>query len=123
MLDALRASGCRIIYASPPDRAPFVITFETRDGERMGIVAYAFLATRTPTRNRPEDERTFQIRYGNKSDYADDNAHMLWQDPLGLFTTRLIGIDPELLRHRGIAAFRKKPATLIAANSSLQEGH
>lgn len=95
MLDALRASGCRIIYASPPDRAPFVITFETQDGERMGIVAYAFLATRTPTRNRPEDERTFQIKYGNKLDYADDNAHVLWQDPLGLFTTLLIGIDPE----------------------------
>jgi hypothetical protein len=95
MLDGLRMAGCRIIFASPPNRAPFVITFETRGGERMGIVAYAFLATRTPTKNRPEDERSFQVKYGSKQDYADDNVHALWQDPLGLFTTLLIGIDPE----------------------------
>jgi hypothetical protein len=60
MIDALEREGCRIIYASKPDRAPFVITFETRSGERIGVVAYAFLATRTPTRNRPADERSFQ---------------------------------------------------------------
>lgn len=95
MIDGLKAAGCRILFASPLDRAPFVITFETRDGERMGIVAYAFRATRTPTRNRPEDERSFQVKYGGKQDYADDNAHVLWQDPLGLFTTLLIGIDPD----------------------------
>lgn len=95
MLDALRGSGCRILFASPPDQAPFVLTFETREGERMGVVAYAFRATRTLTRNRPEDERSFQIKYGSKQDYADENAHPLWQDPLGLFTTLLIGIDPD----------------------------
>jgi hypothetical protein len=94
MLEGLQAAGCRILFASSPDIAPFVITFETREGERMGIVAYAFLATRTPTRNRPDDERSFQIKYGSKHDYADDNVHVLWQDPLGLFTTLLIGIDP-----------------------------
>lgn len=95
MLEGLLAAGCRIIFASPADRAPFVITFETREGERMGIVAYAFLATRTPTRNRPEDERSFQVKYGGKEGYAEDNTHVLWQDPLGLFTTLLVGIDPE----------------------------
>jgi hypothetical protein len=95
MLDGLRTAGCRILFCSPPDRAPFVITFETRHGERMGIVAYAFLATRTPTRNRPDDERSFQIKYGSKQDYAEDNAHVFWQDPLSLFTTLLIGIDPD----------------------------
>lgn len=94
MLEGLRASGCRILFASTPDRAPFVITFETRDGERMGIIAYAFLATRTLTRNRPDDERSFQIKYGSKGDYAEENSHTLWQDPLGLFTTLLVGIDP-----------------------------
>jgi hypothetical protein len=63
MLESLRSSGCRIIFASSPDVAPFVVTFETRDGERMGIVAYAFLATRTPTHNRPRDERSFQLKH------------------------------------------------------------
>lgn len=94
MTEALRSAGCRILFCSPPNQAPFVITFETLAGERMGVVAYAFLATRTPTRRRPEDERSFQIKYGEKG-RSDQNQHILWQDPLGLFTTLLIGIDPD----------------------------
>jgi hypothetical protein len=95
MIEGLQLSGCRIISAPRPDHAPFVFTFETRAGERMGVVAYAFRATRTPTRNRPKDERSFQIKYGSKDDYAANNSHVLWQDRLGLFTTLLIGIDLE----------------------------
>lgn len=93
MTSALREAGCKIIHHSSPDRAPFVVAFETATGERMGIVAYAFLATRTPTKNRPKDERSFQIKYGSKESYAANNVHDLWQDPLGLFTTLLLGID------------------------------
>jgi hypothetical protein len=91
MLSALQADGCRILFRSDERTAPFVITFETAVGERMGIVAYAFLATRTPTRNRPEDERSFQIKYGSKH---SSKPHRLWTDPLGLYTTVLVGIDP-----------------------------
>jgi hypothetical protein len=92
MLDGLRAAGCRILFSSDASRAPFVITFETGDGERFGVVAYAFLATRTSTRNRPPDERSFQIKYGGKEAH---NVHHLWQDPHSLYTTLLIGIDPK----------------------------
>lgn len=95
MTSALVAAGCRIIHCSTPDRAPFIVAFETATGERMGLVAYAFLATRTPTRNRPADERSFQIKYGSKASYAGSNEHELWQDPLGMFTTLLVGIDLE----------------------------
>ncbi|MDP1753823.1 MAG: hypothetical protein Q8L22_30610 [Reyranella sp.] len=95
MTGALMSSGCKIIHTSLPETAPFIVAFETSTGERMGIVAYAFLATRTPTKNRPADERSFQIKYGSKESYQQDNAHELWQDPLGMFTTLLIGIDPE----------------------------
>jgi hypothetical protein len=92
MLDSLRAAGCRILHAPDPGKAPFVINFETPMGERMGIVAYAFLANESPTKvNRPEDERSFQIKYGPD----DKQLHSLFQDPLGLYTTLLIGIDPE----------------------------
>ena len=59
MVEGLRDAGCKIIHTSPPERAPFVVAFETSTGERMGIVAYAFLATRTVTKNRPEGERSF----------------------------------------------------------------
>jgi len=95
MTVALAKAGCKVISASSPDRAPFVIVFDTPTGERMGIVAYAFLATRTVTPNRPEDERSFQIKYGSKGDYYNNNSHELWQDRFGMFTTLLIGIDPE----------------------------
>ena len=92
MIDSLRAAGCRILFNSDTGQAPFVITFETPSGERMGVLAYAFLATRTLTKNRPPDERSFQIKYGKKE---EDNLHNLWVDPLGLYTTLLIGIDPD----------------------------
>jgi hypothetical protein len=92
MREALESQACRIIYSSAPNRAPFVITFETSTGERMGVVAYAFLATRTPTQNRPQDERSFQVKYGSKRDNLD---HAIFQDPLGLFTTIFLGISPE----------------------------
>ena len=39
--------------------------------------------------------RRLASRIGNKDDYRDENAHELWQDPLGMFTTMLLGIDPE----------------------------
>lgn len=95
MTSALTSAGCKIVHSSSVEQAPFVVVFETSGGERMGIVAYAFLATRTPTKNRPADERSFQIKYGSKENYADENSHELWQDPLGMFTTLLVGIDPK----------------------------
>lgn len=92
MVDALRAEGCRIIHQSSPTQAPFRITFETPAGERLGIIAYAFLATFTPTKNRPEDEHSFQVKYGSK----DGKLHDLWQDPYGLYVTLFLGINPKL---------------------------
>ena len=64
MLQALRDEGCKILYSSPPTEAPFRITFETPQGERLGIVAYAFLANFKETKNRPADEHRFQLKYG-----------------------------------------------------------
>lgn len=93
MLAGIADAGCRLLYNSGPGRAPFVITFEAPGGERFGIVTYAFLANRTPTKNRPPDERSFQIKYGSKSDLASENLHPIWQDPMGLFTTLFLGID------------------------------
>jgi len=93
MTDAIEEQDCKIIYVSPENRAPFRITFETGTGERMGIVAYAFTANSRLTKNRPSDEHRFQIKYGSK---GDGRYHQLWQDPYGLYTTLLVGINPEL---------------------------
>ena len=90
LIAGLEDAGCKVLFVSSVERAPFVVSFEVSSGERMGIVAYAFLSTRTPTKNRPSDERSFQIKYGSK----DDRLHDLYQDPLQLSTTLLLGIDP-----------------------------
>ncbi len=92
MLDALIGSGCRIIHEPLPTEAPFRITFETPDGERIGIIAYAFLANNKEIRNRPIDEHRFQIKYGGDL----SGLHEVWQDPYGLYVTLLVGINPEL---------------------------
>jgi hypothetical protein len=92
IVDALESDNCRIIFVSGADEAPFRITFETPTGERLGIIAYAFFANSKQTKNRPSDEHRFQVKYGSK----DGRLHDFWQDPFGLYTTLLVGIDPEL---------------------------
>lgn len=91
VLDSLRVCGCRIISCSPPDEAPFRIGFETAGGERLGIVAYAFFANSRPTRNRPEDEYRFQVKYSSR----DGGYHEIWHDPYGIYTTLFFGVDLE----------------------------
>ncbi|MBX6332142.1 MAG: hypothetical protein IRY91_09885 [Gemmatimonadaceae bacterium] len=96
MESALRESGCTIIQKTPDGEAPFKLSFVTPWGERMGILAYAFLANQRLTRNRPADEHRFQLKYGSKpSGPGVEHLHELWQDPFGLYTTLLIGINPE----------------------------
>src|SRR4051794_13087669 len=92
MLRSLREQGCRILSCSPSSEAPFRITFEDVSGERMGIVAYACLANTKETKGRPLDEHRFQLKYGSK----DGKLHKLWQDPGGLYTTLLLGINTDL---------------------------
>jgi hypothetical protein len=91
ILAALQACGCRILHHSDASEAPFRVTFEAPDGERMGIIAYAFFANSRATRNRPTDEHRFQVKYGTKT----DTLHELWQDPYALYTTLFFGINLE----------------------------
>ncbi len=91
VLDALEKCGCQIIQVSDPSTAPFRISFEAPTGERRGIIVYAFLANSRLTKNRPDDEHRFQVKYGGD----DKRLHALWQDPYLLYTTLFCGIDLE----------------------------
>lgn len=91
VVSALESAGCHILRHSEPSQAPFRITFETPDQERLGILVYAFTANSRLTKNRPSDEHRFQLKYGTK----DGKYHALWQDPYLLYTTLLVGIDTE----------------------------
>lgn len=93
VLAGLREAGARVLVEPSLDRAPFVMVLELPwTGERLGVVAYLFTATSRRTLNRPDDEARFQIKYGSK---ADQNLNTLFQDPNGLWTTVLWGIDVE----------------------------
>lgn len=87
---ALQDAGCRILYTSPANLAPFRVTFETPEGERLGIVAYAFLSNSVLTKNRPADEHRFQVKFGPD----DKKLHTIWTDPYLLYTTLFVGVDP-----------------------------
>jgi hypothetical protein len=87
----LEEGGCRIIHSTGPETEPFLITFETPSGERIGVLCYAFLANSKTTKNRPDDEHRFQVKFG-----SDPRAFLtVYQDPLELVTTLFIGIDTE----------------------------
>lgn len=118
MTDALRQAGCVILHQSPADEAPFRISFLTPWGERMGVLAYAFLANSTPTRNRPGDEHRFQMKYGSK----DGRLHELWQDPFGLYTTICIGINPEQGFFVGVDPVLNSP-TLLFISKEFKQDH
>src|SRR2546421_195715 len=91
LLDALQMRHCSIVHASEPSRAPFYIVFQTPDGNRHGLLAYAFFANFKATKNRPSNEHRFQIKYGGNLKGVLDVAI----DPHILITTIFLGIDTE----------------------------
>lgn len=91
MVHGLQSAGCRIIRFPDPNHAPFKLVFRTADDETVGVILYLFTITSVLTKNRPEDECRFQIKYGSK----DGKLHEIWQDSRGLYTTIFAGIDPE----------------------------
>ncbi len=118
IVEALQAEGCRLLYTPPPDEAPFRFVFETPSGERLGIIVYAFTATFTPTKGRPADEHSFQIKYGSKN---DNRLHDLWHDPTGMYTTLLLGINPEQGFFVGIDPVLNSPTRLFIRVEFKQE--
>lgn len=91
LVDGLKAAGCTILFVSEPTHAPFLITYETRQGERQGVLVYAFFANSKLTKNRPPDEHRFQVKYG-----GNEKALLPIEfDPAQLITTLFVGIDIE----------------------------
>ena len=90
-IDGLLRAGCQVLHRPDPGLAPYRIVLETPWQERIGIVLYAFRATSRVTRNRPEDEARFQVKYGPWT----NELHTIFVDPYELYTTLFVGIDLE----------------------------
>jgi hypothetical protein len=93
ILDAVRASGGRVVYASDPNRAPIYIGVQMDSDERIGMLVYPFRITRNTIRNRPTDEVRGQLRYGAEASWTRE--HPIGRDVAGVDVTTILGIDLE----------------------------
>lgn len=92
LLTAVEASGGRVLYASPPNRAPIYVGVQLASDERIGLLVYPFRITNNRTTNRPEDEVRGQLRYG--SEHTWKREHPVSRDVAGVDVTLILGIDP-----------------------------
>lgn len=91
LLDAIEASGGRVLYASDPGRAPVYLGVQLDSDERIGILVYPFRVTRNRIKNRPADELRGQLRYGSEASWIRE--HPLGRDVAGVDVTMILGID------------------------------
>lgn len=91
LLDAVRASGGRVLYASDPHRAPVYLGVQLDSDERIGMLVYPFRVTRNSIKNRPDDEVRGQLRYGAEESWKRE--HPVGRDVAGVDVTMILGID------------------------------
>lgn len=91
LCDAVEASGARLLYVSPANRAPVYLGVELPSGERIGMLVYPFRVNTEPVKNRPSDEIRGQLRYGGEDTWNRD--HPLGLDVAGVDITLIVGLD------------------------------
>ncbi|GAA1957988.1 hypothetical protein [Microbacterium aquimaris] len=91
LLDAVRASGGRVLYASDPHRAPVYLGVQLDSDERIGMLVYPFRVTRNSIKNRPDDEVRGQLRYGAEESWKRE--HPVGRDVAGVDVTMILGVD------------------------------
>lgn len=91
LIDSIRASGGRVLYASEPNQAPVFLGVQLGSDERIGMLIYPFRITQNTIKNRPSDEVRGQIRYGSEESWKRD--HPIGRDVAGVDVTMIVGID------------------------------
>ncbi|HML51348.1 MAG TPA: hypothetical protein PKD84_08060 [Propionicimonas sp.] len=91
LLDAVRAAGGRVLYASDPHRAPVYLGVQLDSDERIGMLVYPFRVTRNSIKNRPDDEVRGQLRYGSEESWKRE--HPIGRDVAGVDVTVILGVD------------------------------
>lgn len=94
VLSAIEASGGRVLYESPHNRAPFFFGVETVARERLGLLVYAFTMNKRVTGGRADNEHRGFLRYGaEKTWHAEE--HPVAFDVAGVDTTLVLGVNAE----------------------------
>ena len=103
LLDAVSASGGRVVSCSFPEQlvVPLFLAAEDGDGHRYGMVIYPFTTTRRVIKNRPVAEHRFQIRFGDLVRHRAE-ANPIARDPAGVDVTLVLAVDAEHRRIVGL---------------------
>jgi hypothetical protein len=93
----IQQGGGRVLSCSFPAArvAPIYLAAEDGDGRRYGMLLYPFTTTFRPTKNRPDSEHRFQIRFGDPARVRNE-PNLLGHDPAGVDITLVLAVDPEL---------------------------
>ncbi|MBO1751431.1 hypothetical protein J4G33_06400 [Actinotalea sp. BY-33] len=91
LVEAVEASGGRVLYASDPRLAPVYLGVQLDSDERIGMLIYPFRITRNSIKNRPADEVRGQLRYGSQASWK--RAHPIGRDVAGVDVSMIVGID------------------------------
>jgi hypothetical protein len=91
LVDAVEASGGRLLYSSDAKRAPVFLGVQLDSDERIGMLVYPFRITRNTIKNRPNDEVRGQLRYGSEVSWTRE--HPVGRDIAGVDVTMIIGVD------------------------------
>ncbi|NUL44594.1 hypothetical protein F7P69_05205 [Cellulosimicrobium funkei] len=91
LIEAVKASGGSILYASDPHHAPIYLGVQLDSDERIGMLIYPFRITRNTIRNRPRNEVRGQLRYGSAPSW--EREHPVGRDVAGVDVSIILGID------------------------------
>ncbi len=105
---AVERAGGWLLFESPHTRAPVYLGVRGPGDERLGVLAYAFRATRVLTRNRPADETRLQVRYGREETWHAEE-HPLGRDVAGVDVTVVLGVHLEAEVIIGLDPLRYHP--------------
>jgi hypothetical protein len=95
LLDAVNASGGRLLFASGADRRPVYLGIEAPGGERIGVMAYPFLSKKAGFTNRPSDEDRVILRYESRPTW-DGPGRQIGRDLAAVDTTVVLGVYGDL---------------------------
>ncbi|WP_434425524.1 hypothetical protein [Nannocystis pusilla] len=93
---------------SSPSHAPIYLGIQSLNGERVGLLCYAFRCNAAPIKGRPADEHRIQIRYGSERTWFDRD-HPLGRDVAGVDTTIVVGVHLERELLVGLDPIRYDP--------------
>lgn len=91
LIEAVNASGGRVLYVSDPHRAPVYLGVQLNSDERIGMLIYPFRVKKVKTKGRPDDEVRGQLRYGSEESWKEE--HPVGRDVAGVDVSMILGID------------------------------